>query len=216
MLVHEQMSSNPVTVAPGVSVPDALSLMHERKIRRLPVLDAHGKLVGIVSDKDLLYASSSPTTSLNVWEIHSLLSRLTVEKVMTREVISVAEDTPLEEAARIMADRKIGGLPVIRGNALVGIITETDIFRSLLELLGGRRNGIRTTCSISGSKGSLAKVVASVSNAGGDIVGLGVSEVKEGGIMRWHVTLKVQDIQKDALVQALKPAVDSVLDLRET
>jgi acetoin utilization protein AcuB len=216
MLVHEQMSSNPVTVAPGVSVPDALSLMHERKIRRLPVLDAHGKLVGIVSDKDLLYASSSPTTSLNVWEIHSLLSRLTVEKVMTREVISVAEDTPLEEAARIMADRKIGGLPVMRGNALVGIITETDIFRSLLELLGGRRNGIRTTCSISGSKGSLAKVVASVSNAGGDIVGLGVSEVKEGGIMRWHVTLKVQDIQKDALVQALKPAVDSVLDLRET
>jgi acetoin utilization protein AcuB len=216
MLVHEQMSSNPVTVAPGVSVPDALSLMHERKIRRLPVLDAHSKLVGIVSDKDLLYASSSPTTSLNVWEIHSLLSRLTVEKVMTREVISVAEDTPLEEAARIMADRKIGGLPVMRGNALVGIITETDIFRSLLELLGGRRNGIRTTCSISGSKGSLAKVVASVSNAGGDIVGLGVSEVKEGGIMRWHVTLKVQDIQKDALVQALKPAVDSVLDLRET
>ncbi|MGO8694450.1 MAG: CBS domain-containing protein [Rectinemataceae bacterium] len=216
MLVQEQMSSNPVTATSGLSVTDALSLMRERKVRRLPVLDAHGKLIGIVSDKDLLYASPSPTTSLNVWEIHSLLSRLTIDKVMAHDVVSVSEDTPIEEAARIMADRKIGGLPVMRDGGLVGIITETDIFRSLLELLGGRRKGIRATFSVSDSKGSLAKAVAAVSSAGGDIVGLGISEVKESGVMRWHVTLKVQDIQKDTLVRALKPAVDTVLDIRET
>ncbi|HUW39380.1 MAG TPA: CBS domain-containing protein [Rectinemataceae bacterium] len=216
MLVQEQMSSNPFTAAPTLAVPDALSLMHERKVRRLPIVDAHGKLVGIVSEKDLLYASPSPSTSLNVWEIHSLLSRLTVDKVMTRDVVTVAEDTPLEEAARIMADRKIGGLPVVRGSSLVGIITETDVFRALLELLGGRRNGIRATFSISGSKGSLSKAIAAVSTAGGDIVGLGVSEVKDAGVMRWHVTLKTKDVQKDALIRALTPVVNEVLDVRET
>jgi len=216
MLVQEQMSSNPVTVAPDVSVPDALALMRQRKVRRLPVLDSQGKLVGIVSDKDLLYASPSPTTSLNVWEIHSLLSRLTVEKVMTRSIVSVSEDTPLEEAARIMADQKIGGLPVLRGSSLVGIITETDIFRFFLELLGGRRKGIRVTFSLSGSKGSLAKSVAAVSAVGGDIVGLGVAEVREGGVMHWHVTLKVQDIQKDALVKALTPTAVAILDIHES
>ncbi|HTX73813.1 MAG TPA: CBS domain-containing protein [Rectinemataceae bacterium] len=216
MLVQEQMSSNPVTVAPEVSVPDALALMRERKVRRLPVVDAHGKVVGIVSDKDLLFASPSPTTSLNVWEINSLLSRLKVEKVMAREVISVTEDTPVEEAARIMADRKIGGLPVLRGSTLVGIITETDIFRSLLELLGGRRKGLRVTCSVSGAKGSFAKVLSAVTAAGGDIVGLGVVEVKDAGVMRWHATLKIQDVQRSALEKSLSPVVDRIIDIRET
>lgn len=215
MLVQDQMSSNPITIAADLPVPDALSLMREKKVRRLPVLDAKGKLVGIVSDKDLLYASPSPTTSLSVWEIHSLLSRLTVDKVMTRKLVTVTGDTPVEEAARIMADRKIGGLPVLQGTKLVGIITETDIFRALLELLGGRRKGLRATCAIPGVKGSLAKVVSTISEAGGDIVGFGLSEVKDAGIMQWHVTLKVQDIQKAALTKALKPVVDSVIDMRE-
>lgn len=216
MLVQDQMSSNPITITADLPVPDALTLMREKKIRRLPVLDAKGKLVGIVSDKDLLYASPSPTTSLSVWEINSLLSKLTVDKVMTRKLVTVSGDTPVEEAARIMADRKIGGLPVLDGKGkLVGIITETDIFRSLLELLGGRRKGLRATCAIPGVKGSLAKVISAVSEAGGDMVGLGVSEVKAGGVMQWHVTLKVQDIQKAALTKALKPVVDSVIDMRE-
>ncbi|HUW71111.1 MAG TPA: CBS domain-containing protein [bacterium] len=215
MLVQDQMSSTPITITADLSVPDALSLMREKKVRRLPVLDAKGKLVGIVSDKDLLYASPSPTTSLSVWEINSLLSKLTVDKVMTRKLVTVTGDTPMEEAARIMADRKIGGLPVLQGTRLVGIITETDIFRALLELLGGRRKGLRATCAIPGVKGSLAKVVSAVSDAGGDMVGLGVSEVKAAGIMQWHVTLKVQDIQKAALTKALKPVVDSVIDIRE-
>lgn len=216
MLVQDQMSSNPITITADLPVPDALTLMREKKVRRLPVLDAKGKLVGIVSDKDLLYASPSPTTSLSVWEINSLLSKLTVDKVMTRKLVTVSGDTPVEEAARIMADRKIGGLPVLDGKGkMVGIITETDIFRSLLELLGGRRRGLRATCAIPGVKGSLAKVVSAVSEAGGDMVGLGVSEVKAAGVMQWHVTLKVQDIQKAALTKALKPVVDSVIDVRE-
>jgi acetoin utilization protein AcuB len=190
--------------------------MRERKVRRLPVVDAKGKLVGIASEKDLLYASASPATSLNVWELNALLSKLTIDKYMAKKVVTVEEDTPLEEAARIMADKKIGGLPVMRSGAMVGIITETDVFRSLLELLGGRRKGVRITTEVVGGKGSFAKVVTAVAAAGGDIVGLGCAEVKSGGVMRWHITLKVQDVEKGKLEDAVRPVVLEILDVRET
>lgn len=99
MLVRERMSSNPITIPPDMSVADALRLMRDKKVRRLPILDSHNQLVGIVSDNDLLYASPSPATSLSVWEIHDLMYKLTVDKVMSLQVLTVTEDTPLEEAA---------------------------------------------------------------------------------------------------------------------
>lgn len=215
MLVRDRMTPNPVTVAPDASVPAALRLMREKKIRRLPVVDGHGRLVGIVSDKDLLHASPSPATSLAVWEIPELLSRLKIDKVMTREVITVGEETPLEEAARIMADKHIGGLPVMAGDALVGIITETDLFKILLELLGGRRSGVRVTVSVPSVKGMLAQLTGAVFGVGGDIVGLGMSEVADTGGLRSEIMLKVQDAPREALVSALRPLVDEVLDVRE-
>src|SRR5512142_1288209 len=127
MLVGERMTRNPVTISEDANIDDALHMMRERKIRRLPVLDASGKMVGIVSDKDLLHAAPSPATSLSVYEMHYLLSKLTVSRVMSSPVITVSPSTPLEEAARIMADNKIGGLPVVEDARLVGIITETDV-----------------------------------------------------------------------------------------
>lgn len=216
MLVQEQMTAAPLTVQLGTTVPDALALMRDKKVRRLPVVDKAGKLAGIVSDKDLLYASASPTTTLSIWEINSLLAKLVVDRYMAKKVITVTETTPLEEAARIMADKKIGGLPVMRGDALVGIITETDIFRSLLELLGGRRKGVRVTAKVEGGKGSFAKVVNAIAAAGGDIVGLGCAEVKEGGLIHWQLTIKIQDVGKGELEKALKPVVLELSDVRET
>jgi acetoin utilization protein AcuB len=187
--------------------------MRERKIRRAPVLDRHGKLVGIVSEKDLLYASPSPVSSLSVWEIHYLLSRLKVEEVMTQQVITITEDTPLEEAARTMADNKIGGLPVMRDGTLVGIVTETDLFKIFLELLGARQPGVRVTALISGAKGTLAKITSAISSAGGNI--LAFSQFRDATGTRWEVTFKVEDVAKDKLVQALKPVVQEILDVRE-
>jgi acetoin utilization protein AcuB len=216
MLVKEQMTANPVTIKLGTSVPDALSLMRERKIRRLLVLDAKGKLVGIASEKDLLYASASPATSLNVWEINSLLSKLVVDRFMSRKLITITEDTPIEEAARIMADNKFGGLPVVRKGELVGIITETDIFRSLLDMLGGRRKGLRVMATVEGGKGTFAKVVDAIATAGGDIVGMGCVEMKDAGVMRWQLTLKVQDLTKRKMETAIKPVVLEIQDIRET
>jgi acetoin utilization protein AcuB len=213
MLVRERMSQEPVTITSDVSVTDALRLMRERKVRRMPVLDSHGKLVGIVSDQDLLYASPSPVSSLSVWEMNYLLARLKVEEVMTRKVITVTEDTPLEEAARIMADSKIGGLPVMREDKLVGIITETDLFKAFLEMLGARQAGVRVTALIPSAKGTLAKIANAIFGVGGDIIALSASPDASG--TRWQVTFKVQDVPRDQLVEAIRPVVENILDVRE-
>jgi acetoin utilization protein AcuB len=209
------MTPDPITIAPDTSVPDALRLMREKRIRRLPVLDGHGKLAGIVSDKDLLQASPSPATTLSIWEIPELLARLKVAHVMSREVKTIAEDTPLEEAARILADNRIGALPVMRGDRLAGIITETDLFKALLQLMGGRRPGVRITVAVPGTKGTLARITSAIFGAGGDIVGLGLSEVEDPAGMRWHVTFKVQDVPAEQLAATVRPAVLEILDVRE-
>jgi acetoin utilization protein AcuB len=214
MLVRERMTKNPVTTTPDTSVTDALRLMRERKVRRLPVMDTHGKLVGIVADQDLLYASPSPVSSLSVWEMNYLLAKLKVEEVMTRQVTTVAEDTPVEEAARIMVDNKIGGLPVMRGGQLAGIVTETDLFKVFLELLGARQPGVRVTALIPGVKGTLAKITSAIFGAGGNIMGF--SQSKDATGTRWQVTIKVQDVAKDKLVQVLKPVVQEITDVRES
>ncbi len=216
MLVQELMTKNPLTTTPETSVPDALALMRQKKVRRLPVLDKTGKLAGIVSDQDLLYASPSPATSLSVFEINSLIAKITVAHVMTKKVVTITEDLPVEEAARIMADKKIGGLPVMKGTKLVGIVTETDLFRALLQLLGGRRSGVRVTVQIPGAKGTFAKISGIVSAAGGDIVGLGVTEAQGIPGDYWHMTLKVQDLTKKAVSAAFAKAGVEVVDIRET
>ncbi len=213
MLVRERMTPNPITISPDTSVRDALHLMREKKIRRLPVIDERGQLAGIVSEKDLLYASPSPVTSLNVWEVHDLLYKLTVQKVMTTRVITVSENQPVEDAARIMEDAKVGGLPVMRGKTLVGIITESDLFKAFLQFLGGRRPGVRVTAMIPNAKGTLAKITNAISSAGGDIVGLAFSESPDAA--QWEIAVKVQDVPQSKLVDALKPVVSDILDVRE-
>jgi acetoin utilization protein AcuB len=214
MLVRERMSKNPVTTTPDTSVTDALRLMREKKVRRLPVMDAHGKLVGIVADQDLLYATPSPVSSLSVWEMNYLLAKLKVEEVMTRQVITVVEDTPVEDAARIMVDNKIGGLPVMRDGQLAGIVTETDLFKAFLELLGARQPGVRVTALIPGVKGTLAKITNAISGAGGNI--LGFSQSRDATGTRWEVTVKVEDVAKDKLLEVLRPVVLEIVDVRES
>jgi len=210
------MTPDPVTVSPNVSVLEALRLMNDRKIRRLPVVDS-GKLVGIVTDRDLLLASPSPATTLAIWEIHDLLGKLTVEKVMASEVISVDEETPLEEAARIMADNRVGGLPVLRGGKLVGIISESDLFKTLLLLLGGRRPGVRITVATHGERGVLAEITSAIAEAGGNIVGLAFSEVdKPSGGSTWVNTFKVQGVPLERLVETMRPHVLEIMDVRES
>jgi acetoin utilization protein AcuB len=134
MIVREHMSQPVFEVAPTTPVAAAMKLIREKHIRRLPVVE-DGSLVGIISERDLLRAEPSPATLLSVWEIPELLERMLVRDLMTRDVITVAPETPIQVAAQLMVDHKIGGLPVEEpGGRVVGMITETDIFRVFCSL----------------------------------------------------------------------------------
>ena len=214
MLVKERMSRHPITVTPEASLNEALRLMREEKIRRLPVLDKKGKLVGIVLEKDLLYASPSPATSLSVYELNYLISKIKVGDLMTRDVISICEDCPLEEAARIMADNHISGLPVMRGDILVGMITESDLFKIFLELLGARVWGLRVTIKVPEQQGFLARLTHQLARHGGNIVTL--STFQGDDPTNREIVFKVQGIERPALEGIIRDLGVELVDLRET
>ncbi|GIK08215.1 MAG: hypothetical protein JETCAE02_24180 [Anaerolineaceae bacterium] len=212
MLVGERMSRPPITIGPEMSINDALALFKKERIRRAPVIKG-GKLVGIVSEKDLLNASPSPATTLSIWEMNYLLSKLTVAEVMTKNVITVAEDTPIEEAARIMADNKIGGLPVVKGARVVGIITETNLFKMFLELMGARERGVRATALIEDQPGMLAKVTRTIADAGGNFIAFGQFVGED--VNTRVITFKVNGMDQAQVKKVLTPLIKKLWDIRE-
>lgn len=217
MLVKERMSHPVISVKPDVPILEALKLMQRERIRRMPVIQ-DGKMLGIISDKDLIHAAPSDATSLSVWEINYLVSKIHVKDVMTTHVLSVSEDTPIEEAARIMADNKIGGLPVMSddarpgGGGVVGLITETDLFKILLELMGAREKGVRVTVVVPDRPGELSELTQAIARAGGSFVALGqfCGEDTTNRI----VTFKVTGISEAQARDAVTPVVDRVVDVR--
>jgi acetoin utilization protein AcuB len=213
MLVRERMSRSPVTIHIDTPITEALKVMRNNNVRRLPVLDDEGRLVGIVSEKDLLYASPSPATSLSIYEMHYMLSQLKVTELMTVDVITVSPETPLEEAARIMADNKIGGLPVIQDDRLVGIITETDIFKVFLEMLGARDKGLRLTVEIPERKGEMARITTAIAQLGGNILALGSFLGDDPSTAL--VTVKVEDVPTPDLEAAMHDLGLHIVDVRE-
>ena len=161
MLVRDWMTKDPVVVAPDTPVLEAIRLFKEKGFRRLPVMEG-GRLVGLVTDKDLKDAMPSKATTLSVWEMNYLLAKLTVREVMARPVVTVEADAPLEKAALLMEERKIGGLPVMEGERLVGIITVTDMLRAFIEVLGLKLGGLRITVDIPDVPGALAQMAQAV------------------------------------------------------
>ena len=134
-LVKDWMTKNTVTVDPDTPLPDAHAIMKEYKIRRLPVVGKNGKLVGIISLTDVHEAEPSDATTLSIYELNYLISRLLVSKIMTREVRTTTPNSGVSEVARLMLDYKIGGVPVVENEKLVGIITESDIFRMVVKTM---------------------------------------------------------------------------------
>jgi acetoin utilization protein AcuB len=213
MLVRDWMSREPLVVFPQTSVEEAIKTMRQNRVRHLPVVKDDDRLVGIVTQTDLIQASPSPATSLSVWEINFLLARMQVRDAMTRKVIVVQEECPLEEAALVMAEHKIGCLPVVRGKRLVGIITETDLFNIFTEQLGARRSGVRLTLLIRDVKGELSRLAGRIAELGGNIVRLTTLPAKDAD--HQIVTVKVEDAPQQALVTGLSDLAVEILDARE-
>jgi acetoin utilization protein AcuB len=182
-------------------------------VHRFPVVDKKGKLVGIITHQDLLYASPSSVTSLNVWEVTYLLNQVKVKEAMTRKVITVEEDCPIEEAARLMRDNEIGSLPVMRDGLVVGIITESDLFKVFLELFSAREKGVRLTVLAPYFKGSLAQISSAITGRGGLILALNTFLGEDP--TNWGCHLKVADISKEELIKVVKPLVVEIQDVRE-
>lgn len=200
MLVKDRMTRNPVTVSPETTVPDALEIMKQNGVRRLPVVK-NGVLVGIVTQMDLLRATPSPATTLAVWEIPGLVAKIKVQDVMTTNVQTIGPDEPIEDAALIMRQHKIGGVPVMQGDQLVGIITETDIFDAFVDMLGVRQGGTRITLEIEDRVGVLADITGLIKELGMNIVSL-VTLPLEGGTAK--ATLRVKGSAIEKLVNGLK------------
>jgi len=211
MLVRERMSQPVITVKPDLPIMEALNLMKKENIRRTPVIDS-GKLVGIISDKDLLNASPSDATSLSVWEINYLLSQIKVKQVMSKKVITVEENTPIEEVARIMADSKIGGVPVLRDRQLVGLITETDLFKIFLELMGAREMGVRVAALVPEKRGELAAITQAVAAAGGSFISF--TQFSGENQSNRQVTFKVSGLDEATVIEIVLPFVERILDVR--
>ncbi|NMB88145.1 MAG: CBS domain-containing protein [Chloroflexi bacterium] len=212
MLVGKRMSHPVITVYPETTLEEALTLMHEEKIRRLPVINQRGELVGIISERVILRALPSDATTLSVWESRDMVRKMTVSQYMVSDVITIAEDTPLEEAARIMTDNQISALPVMRGGKLVGMITEKDLFKIFLELLGARDPGVRFTALVTKGPGRLLNITKAIFDLGGDILAMGAfeGETSEDG----EITIKVAGVKMQDLVEALTPLVEEVVDVR--
>ncbi len=202
MLVKDRMTSDPVVITTDTSLKEALEIVRSKPFRHLPVLDENGKLVGIVTEKSLVYASPTSTTALSVFEVDYILSRTKVGQIIQGSVISVGPDWPIEEAARVMVDRRIGCLPVVEDDKLIGIISDTDIFRVFVEGLGGGHPSLRITVVVPEKVGSLARITSRVVALGGNIYSLGMfwGERPEDRV----IVFRLEGVDREIAVQALE------------
>lgn len=171
MFVGRYMTANPLTVPETMPVQEAEELMRKHKIRRLPVVSGD-KLVGIVTEIDILRVTPSSATSLSVFELNYLLSRLQVKEAMTKNPRTISPEATIEEAALIMRENNVGALPVVENGKLVGIITESDIFDAFIDLMGLRKTGTRVVIDVENRLGVLAEVTEIIKAHGVNIISL--------------------------------------------
>ena len=225
MLVKDRMTPDPVMIMSHTSFPEAFRIIREKGIRHLPVVDEQEKLIGVVAQTDLLHASPSMATPVNVFEMSYLLANLHVGEVMSSPPITVSEDAPLEEAARVMVEKKIGCLPVMRdgdpstgpstgsgqasGQALVGMITETDIFRAFVEVLGGGEASLRVTVRVPDVRGELARMAGVIAQLGGNICS--VARFESENPEQCYLTFRLEGVDEETLLPVLEAEVEKVI-----
>jgi acetoin utilization protein AcuB len=159
--MRERIQRNPITISPDASFFDARKLIHEKGIRHLPVVDKSDKVVGIVTDSDIRQAAPSDATSLSFHELNYLLEMLKVSAFMTprEKLITITPDALIEEAVQLMHDHKIGCLPVLEGDNLYGIFTETDALDHLVDIFGLKEKGTRLTVALEDKPGAMLGVL---------------------------------------------------------
>jgi acetoin utilization protein AcuB len=195
MFVRDCMTRDPVSVRPESDPLAGMALLKAGGFRHLPVVDADGRLVGIVARSGLesfLSRAGSPGV---------IKRQHRVDQVMTREVVRVPPDCPLEEAATLMVEHKIGSLPVVEGEQLVGIITETDIFRQFAAVLGGGTDSLRLTVQVADTPGQLAQLAGRIAHVNGNISSVVAYAADQPE--RINFTLRVEGADRERVLEAV-------------
>lgn len=212
MIIRDVMTKNPICVTESTSVTEAKRIMTENKISKLPVLNSSKKLVGIITKNDIVKVSPSEATTLDMYEISSLLAKLTCAKFMTKKVITVSENEVVEEAARILDDNNIGCLPVVKDDIVVGIVTESDLFELFVQMFGARESGVRANVILDDKPGILAKIMSALAEKNGNLISVVTRESKDAGKRR--VTLKVAGLELGTVKEVLEKAEAQIIDIR--
>ncbi len=211
MIVKDVMKKTVISVEPETTVPEAKELMNKNNISKLPVIKG-GKLVGIITKNDLLQAGPSLATTLDMYEISYLLSKLNVKKIMTTKVITCTPDDVVEEAARIMVEKQIGCLPVVKNGVVVGIITENDLFQLFTNMFGANVKGVRVTVVADDTPGHLAQIAERIAADGGNIISSITSTAGEKS--KRQLTLKVTGLTMAKLRKVFVELKLEVEDIR--
>ena len=214
MLVKDQMTPNPICGHPEMPITEAQALMQENNIRHLPILGEEKNLVGLITLRSLMNAVPADLSQFSPFVVNYVLAKLKARNIMVKDVITISEDTPFEEAARIMADKKIGCLPVMQGDELVGIISDNDLFTIMVGLLGARREGVRVTVNQPDRAGEVARISRAIAEKGGYLSVFVTYPTANPEI--WASVVKVTNLPQDTVVETLGSLPDiEVKDVRE-
>jgi acetoin utilization protein AcuB len=201
MLIKDWMTKDPVTITEETSMIKAIHIMKERRFRRLPVV-TDGRLVGMVTDRDLKEASPSKATTLDVHELYYLLAELQVKEIMSRNPVSVSQDDTVEHAAQIMLEHTISGLPVLdQDGKVVGIITQSDVFRAFMDIAGVLQGGVQFALRLEDRPGLIKDVVDLLRARGARFVSLLSSNATSQEGYR-DVYIRVKNLSPEAVVAA--------------
>jgi acetoin utilization protein AcuB len=211
MQIKDWMAKNPITITEDTSMIKAIHIMREHRFRRLPVV-SQGRLVGMVTDRDLKEASPSKATTLDVHELYYLLAELQVKEIMSRNPISVSQDETVERAAQLMLDHTISGLPVLdKSGNVVGVITQSDVFRAFMDITGVLQGGVQFALRLEDRPGLIKEVVDLLRGRGARFVSLlsSYATAREG---YRDVYIRVKDLSPEAVAEA-KAALSSMYEV---
>jgi acetoin utilization protein AcuB len=212
MIIADRMKKNPVTATPEMSISEASAKMKAEKVHRLPVLDDEKNLVGVISEKDILLAAPSPASTLSTYEINYLLSRLKVRNIMSRNPATISSDTTIEEAVKLMVESDLSCLPVMENGYLVGIVSKSDLFKILLEMLGDKYTGIRVEALVKDKVGVVSDLSAAFAKTGINIISFGTIEGPEPS--QKVLTFKLDNCTEEQVRAIIEPVSISV-DIRK-
>jgi acetoin utilization protein AcuB len=206
------MTKNPIYTNPKELISNVKSTMDREQITKVPVLDDSGKLIGVITKTDLKKTMPSNATTLDIYELSYLLSKITVEKVMKTHPITIQKDATIEEAAKIMSEKGISSLIVMDGEVLSGILTKTDLFKAVVDMFGFRYEGVRAEVEANDNPGELAKISKAIADKNGKIVSVITADGSD--VSKRIITLKIIGISKETVEEILKSLSADIKDIR--